>query len=521
MDLFMSRLARVALLIAVGIAALISCRRPPDLSSAVAVEAAPRIDPDYASIVIPPNIAPLNFRILEDGSDCIVRILSDGAPPVEIHCPDRQCRLGLKTWRELLDRNKGRHLYYDIFMRKAEGTWTQFARFTNTVAEEPIDPWIVYRRLVPNKHLSEIKGIFQRDLESFETSAVVTLRDDTFECFNCHTFCQNDPNRFLIHLRGKNAGMVIVANGKVRKINTQQPPLWRPLAFASWHPGGEYIAATLNQFEGYDSSTEKSFQFEAVEKRGDLVVYNVEKNSISTSRQVFGTAYIETHPCWSADGKYIYYVRCEDHPLRAKRDLDVFRFDLMRVSYDIATDVWGAPETVMEFSKSGKSCSFPRPSPDGRYILHILADRTTYPIHQKSSDLYTLDLRTMLDRKLAAASSDGSESFPRWSSNGRWFSFLSTRSGGMSALPYFGYFDAQGNDHKAFLLPQEDPAFYDTFTDTYNVMELVKSKVPTSPFALAQAMQQPAEPARVPNASKVDAKTGATRLVTPQKLRSQ
>ena len=117
----MSRWARVALLIAVGVAALISCGRGPDLSSAVVVEAAPRIDPDYASTVIPPNIAPLNFRVLEEGGDCIVRISSDAAPPVEIHCPDRRCRMALKPWRELLDRNKGRHLYYDIFVRKAGG----------------------------------------------------------------------------------------------------------------------------------------------------------------------------------------------------------------------------------------------------------------------------------------------------------------------------------------------------------------------------------------------------------------
>jgi hypothetical protein len=520
----MGRLARVVLLIAVGLAALASCGRGPDLSSAVAVEAAPRIDPDYASVVIPPNIAPLNFRVLEEGRDCVVRISSDAAPPVEIHCPDRKCCMALKPWRELLGRNKGRHLYYDIFVRQAGGAWTRFARFTNTVAEEPIDPWIAYRQLVPNNQKSNIRGIFQRDLESFETRAVVTMpADDKSVCFNCHSFCQNDPNRFLIHVRGDHPGMIIVADGKVRKINTQQPPLWRPLAYASWHPAGGHIAATLNQFDGYFSSIEKdvAFQFQAVEKRGALVVYNVEKNLINTTPNLVGNTDIETHPCWSADGKYIYYVRCKAQPLRSRRDLDAFRFDLMRVSYDIATDVWGPREMVMEFSKSGKSCSFPRPSPDGRYILHILADRTTYPIHQKSSDLYVLDLRTKLDRKLAAASSDLSESYPRWSSNGRWFSFLSSRHGGLSALPYFAYFDAEGNDHKAVLLPQEDPAFYDTFTDTYNTLELVKSKITISPFTLFQALTQTGEPARVANPPKLDAHTEAPRLAPPQTPRTQ
>jgi hypothetical protein len=507
----MRRWARIVLLMAVGAAALASCGRGPDLSSAVAVEAAPRIDPDYASIVIPPNIAPLNFRVLDEGEDCVVRISSDAAPTIAIHCPDRTCRIGLKPWRELLDRNKGKHLYCDVFVRKAGGAWTQFARVTNTVAEEPIDPWIVYRQLVPNNHESTITGIFQRDLESFKTSTVMTLHGGTFECMGCHTFCHSDPNQFLFHVRGKNGGMALVKDGKVRKINTEQPPLWRPLAFASWHPKGGHVAATLNQFSTDDSETEKTFQFEATDTRGDLVVYNVEKNSISTGPQVFGDAYVEAHPCWSADGKYIYYVRCKDHPFLLRRDLDAFRFDLMRVSYDIATDVWGAPEMVMEFSRSGKSCAFPRPSPDGRYILHILADRTDYPILQKNADLYALDLRTMQDRRLEAASSDFSESFPRWSSNGRWCSFLSTRRGGVSALPYFAYFDAEGHDHKAVLLPQEDPAFYDTFTDTYNLVEMVKSRITISPFELAQALQQPAEPARFPNPPKVDAHTGATR----------
>ncbi len=519
----MSRPARVVLLVAFGVSALISCGRGPDLSSAVAVEAAPRIDPDYASIVIPPNIAPLNFRVLEEGSDCVVRISSDAAPPIALHCPDRTCRIGLKPWRELLKSNKGRHLYYDVFVRKAGGAWTQFARFTNTVAQEPIDSYIVYRDLIPNCQVTVIKGIFQRDLESFETSALVTLREGTFECFNCHTFWQNDPNRFLMHVRGKHGGMILVKDGKIHKINTQASPLWHPMSFASWHPDGRHIAATLNIYYGYFPATDRTCQFLELQKRGNLVVYNVEKNSISTTRQVFDNTYIETHPCWSADGKYIYFVCCKDHALQVVQDLDAFRFDLMRISYDVATDVWGAPEMVMEFSKAGKSCAFPRPSPDGRYILHILTDKTTFPIGRNCSDLYLFDLQTKLDRRLDAASSDFSESFPRWSSDGRWFSFLSTRrdKGGLSALPYFSHFDAQGKESKAFLLPQEDPAYYDTYTDAYNCVELVKSKVTIDPFKLAQAMQEEPEPAQVPHPPRVDAYTGATRLVPPPPQRTK
>ena len=66
----------------------------------------------------------------------------------------------------------------------------------------------------------------------------------------------------------------------------------------------------------------------------------------------------------------------------------------MRISCDVATDAWGIPEMVMAYSYEGKSCAFPRPSPCGRYVLHILADKATYPIHQKSSDVYILDLES-------------------------------------------------------------------------------------------------------------------------------
>ena len=83
-------------------------------------------------------------------------------------------------------------------------------------------------------------------------------------------------------------------------------------------------------------------------------------------------------------------------------------------------------------------------------------------------------------------------------------------AGGLSALPHFAYFDAQGQAHKAFVLPQKDPARYDTFLDTYNVLELVKSRVTITPSELASGMQSEAEDAVFPNPPEVDAYTGAT-----------
>ena len=485
----------------------VACGRMPDVASATPSGTAPRIDPDYTSLVIPPNIAPLNFRILEHGQDYVVRISAGRGDPLDIHCRDATCRIPATPWRRLLQANKGGRIFHDIFAQKDDHTWVQFERITNTVAAEPIDPYIVYRRLLPNKHRSVIKGIYQRDIESFDRSALMTLRDGTFGCFNCHTFHQHDPNRFLVHMRTRHPGMLLVTDGTVRKIDTKTDPMFRPLAYASWHPGGQHIAATCNQFVGYSPATARLYYFEAIEKRGDLVVYDVPGNTIRTTQAVFENEHIETHPCWSPDGKHIYYARGDDRPLVDPKDMATFKFDMMRIRYDVATHTWGSPETVKAYSKLRLSCAFPRPSPCGKYVLHILSDKTTYPIHQKSSDVALLELATGQYRKLDAVNSDLAESYPRWSSNGRWFVFLSNRRDAISALPYFAYFDTQGRAHKAFVLPQEDPAYYDTFIDTYNVIELVTSRVNVSTFKLAMDMQQPPIKAVFPNPPKRGAST--------------
>jgi hypothetical protein len=288
--------------------------------------------------------------------------------------------------------------------------------------------------------------------------------------------------------------------------------MFRPLAYASWHSDGRHIAGTCNRFIGHAPAHARKYYFQALEKRGDLVVYDVRHNAIRTTEAVFGHEYIETHPCWSPDGKYIYYCRGKDLPIIEPEDWEQNDFDLMRVSYDVATNTWGSPETIKAYSELGVSCSFPRPSPCGKYVLHVLADKTTYPIHQESSDLYLLDLESREHRRLDAVCSDLAESFPRWSSSGRWFTFLSNRLDGLSALVYLAYFDSDGNVHKPLVLPQEDPEYYDTFIDTYNVAELVRSRVNVSTFKLAQAIQQQPKDAEFPNPPQVDAYTGPTKI---------
>ena len=351
-----------------------------------------------------------------------------------------------------------------------------------------MDSYVVYRRLVPNKSRSHIRGIYQRDLESFRSSPLITTRDGAIHCFNCHTFHQHDPNRFLLHVRGEFTGMVLVTDGEIRRIDTKQAPMFRPLAYASWHPDGLHIAATCNRFIGNTPANARTYYFEALEKRGDLLVYNVEKNTLSTSEAVFGHEFIETHPCWSPDGKYIYYCRARDLPIVTPEDWEANDFDLMRVAYDVETDTWGEPETVKAYSELGVSCAFPRPSPCGRYILPrpLRQDVVSHPSGERRSLLAGPGDRRRQEARRCLQQS-GRELSPVVLERSLVHLFEQSRRRDERLALSRPLRRAGGNVSKPFVVPQEDPDYYDTFIDTYNTLEPVKSRVNIDTFKLAQS----------------------------------
>lgn len=68
--------------------------------------------------------------------------------------------------------------------------------------------------------------------------------------------------------------------------------------------------------------------------------------------------------------------------------------------------------------------------------------------------------------------------------------FSSRRDDGLYTRPYFSYFDPSGKMHKPFILPQKDPGFYTDFMKTYNLPELITSKVELNPRRLEKFGKQ-------------------------------
>jgi dipeptidyl aminopeptidase/acylaminoacyl peptidase len=167
-------------------------------------------------------------------------------------------------------------------------------------------------------------------------------------------------------------------------------------------------------------------------------------------------------------------------------EIEETRYDIVRVPFDQESVTFGNTEIVFNASEKGKSASFPRISPDGRYLVFTLADYGTFPIWHREADLYLLDLQNGESKKMNL-NSDDNESYHAWSSNGKWLVFSSKRTDGRSTRPFFAYFDSWDSTGKPFILPQKDPAFYGSMMESFNIPEFVNGKIRFNPHDFATA----------------------------------
>lgn len=450
---------------------IVSCTG--DLADHKLVENQIKIYPDYSGITIPHNIAPLNFRVMDEGERYIVKV-SGKASSFEVTSKNGKIIFHGSRWRKLLESSRGDSIVFDIYILK-KGEYYRFPSIRNYVAEEPLDSYVVYRLIDPGFELWNRMGIYQRCVENFSEDPVMINNISGENCINCHSFCMNDSRTMMFHMRGNNAGTVVMKDGDLSKVNTKTDSTISAGVYPSWHPGGRYIAYSVNSIiQTFHSARLKT---KVTDTLSDLIVYDTERNVVFTDSSISIVGSFETFPTWSPDGKYLWYCSAEARPYT---EFNKIRYDLMRVSFDESTHRFGDPDTMIRASSQGKSISFPRVSPDGKYLLYTLSDFGNFSIWHKESDLYLINLETG-EISIPEINSDDTESYHSWSSDGRWIVFSSRRDDGLFTRFYFSYFDTNGKAHKPFVLPQKDPDFYGTFLKSYNVPELVTSRIELNP----------------------------------------
>lgn len=461
----------------------------------------PHIQPDYTDITIPPNIAPMNFRILEKGSRFRVTVMSgEGKTHLEKKSSDGIIKFSGKEWTTLLNQSKGAAITFHIYSVENSGVQKEYNSFEMKVAGEPVDPYLAYRLIQPGYYNWSHIRIIQRSLESFSEYPVIENQILDMNCANCHSFNQYNPDRFMVHIRGSHGGTYIAENGKITKRDPKIENMVGGATYPSWHPNGKYIAFSSNQVrQAFYARPERSIEvFDLV---SNLVLYDIEKNDIIQIGNRDTTRYLETFPSWSPDGKYLYFCRAKQINTATTMTIDEIRatkYDLVRKSFDPDSKTFGDAEIVFKASDLGKSVSFPRVSPDGKYLVVTLMDFGTFSIWHKEADLYIINLQTGEYKKMDL-NSDDTESYHTWSSNGKWLVFSSKRLDGRSARPFFAYIGSWDKQGKPFVLPQEDPDHYDTMLESFNIPEFIKGKIRLGPRDFASASSQEAVKAKAGN----------------------
>jgi hypothetical protein len=454
-----------------------------DIADATPVNRLPHIRPDYAGCVIPPNIAPLNFLVEEPGAEYHVRVSSKRGENIEISGPAPSIVIPLKPWKKLLAVNRGEELHFDVYAMPRGGRWQRFESISNTIAKEEIDGYLVYRLLHPLYNLHFQMSIAQRNLQDYDES--VLLDNDDFgvtHCMNCHTFLNNKSDNMLLQVRGPNQGMLLEHKGVLTKVDTRTKSNPGASGFASWHPSGRVVAFSVNKVRQFFHVARTEVR-DGIDMNSYLELYGVDTNTMTSIPKLAQPNQLDTWPAWSADGRYLYFCRAPRPWTNTEKvppaNYEKVKYDLVRIGFDIETGAWGELETVLSSKDTGLSISLPRFSPDGRFLVFCMSDYSTFPTFQPSSDLYLMDVKSGRYGRMEC-NSDQAESWHCWSSNSRWLVFSSKRGTGMLNRPYFSYIDDDGKAHKPFVMPQKDPAFYDSFLKLYQLPELVTGPVRAS-----------------------------------------
>lgn len=434
----------------------------------------PNIFPDYKNITVPVNIAPLHFMITDSCQEAVAQFIYGETLKIEVKANDKQFKISEKQWQELSQTAQNGDSIRVRIVEKREGKWIGLAPFGISVSADSIDPYIAYRLIDPGYELWEEMGLYQRCLENFDEEAFALNKMTQYNCMNCHSFCQQNPEKMLFHMRKTHGGTYIVDGEKIEKLNTKTGET-NSLVYPSWHPSGKFVAFSVNDTKQIFHSSNPN-RAEVFDYSSDVVVYDIDAHEVITTPLLFSKTVFETFPTFSPDGRMLYF--CSADSVMMPDQYQQVKYSLCAISFDPTSRQFGSTvDTLYNGKQSDKSVSLPRVSPDGQFLLFTLAQYGTFSIWHKDADLYMANLATNEVHAMETLNSEDVDSYHSWSSNGRWVIFSSRRIDGLYTRPFIAHIDKEGNATKPFLLPQNDVELYNSLFKSYNIPEFIKGPI--------------------------------------------
>lgn len=444
----------------------------------------PEIYPDYRDVTVPCNIAPLNFMLTNKAFDECVACITTPDGKSETYGEGRKVIIPEDEWQDILTASRGKDITVEVWGKKAD-EWLQFRKFCITVAADSIDNYVSYRLIEPSYLIYEYMEICQRNVSNFDETVIynnkVAAEGQKGQCINCHSYQNYHTDNMLFHVRANNGCTVLVNDGKVTKVDLKRDNTISAGVYPAWHPTEKLIAFSTNTTRQlfHTANTNKT---EVFDLESDLVLYDVAKDEVTIIAN--DTTRLEVFPTWSPDGKYLYYCSTLSYTDKVDFQYDYYnvRYNLYRRTFDAKTRQFGEEELVYDAVSKERSVSLPRMSPDGRHILFAEGSYGCFNIWHHDADIrmITTPATGTADADIAALaplnSKGNAESYPTWSSNGKWIMCASRRDDGNYSRIYISYFDGK-RARKAFLLPQRDPEHNSLRLKSYNRPEFMVEPV--------------------------------------------
>ena len=141
-------------------------------------------------------------------------------------------------------------------------------------------------------------------------------------------------------------------------------------------------------------------------------------------------------------------------------------------------------DTIYNAKSNEKSVSFPRISPDGKYLAFTLHQFGNFSIWHKGADLWMQPTNTQQTSPIIKLTSPRADSYHTWSSTGKWVVFSSRRGDGLYTRPYIMHWDGKAFT-KPFAVPQSTAIYDKKLLKSYNIPEFT-----TNAFTAMEALRE-------------------------------
>ncbi len=216
--------------------------------------------------------------------------------------------------------------------------------------------------------------IEERCIETFDTRTLADGKQLGNQCMNCHTHDGNEGQYSYFYIRGEKGGTFVNRDNKFEKMTLSSASTNGSTVYGNWHPSGRFGVFSTNEIIPAFHA-DPALRMEVYDTHSDLCIADFDTQRMITSPLVSGTSHtLETFPCFSADGKTVYYCSapnpCGDsipRPEDLQHQVKGIHYSLHRIGFDADSCRFVGPVETVVAATDSTSIHFPtsRPTDDG------------------------------------------------------------------------------------------------------------------------------------------------------------